>query len=82
MAVPNAKTHEWILYVVAASSALHASEEYLTGWQAWARQSLGIVMPTSRFLTANAILVVAAFVLARVGWRRPAPVSPFRPPPL
>ncbi len=30
MAVPNAKTHEWILYVVAASSALLASEEYLT----------------------------------------------------
>ena len=29
-------------------------------------------MPTTRFLVANAILVVAALLLARVGWRHPA----------
>jgi hypothetical protein len=57
--------------VVAASCALHVAEEYLTGWQAWARQTLGIVMPTAPFLAANAVLVAAAFALARVGWRRP-----------
>ena len=28
-------------------------------------------MPTQRFLVANAVLVVAALLLARVGWRRP-----------
>lgn len=68
---PYKTTHEWTLFVVAVSCALHATEEYLTGWQAWARQTLGIVMPTGVFLVANAILVIAALGLARVGWRRP-----------
>ncbi len=71
VAVVRKTTNEWTLWVVAVSCALHAAEEYLTGWQAWARQTLGIVMPTSRFLVANATLVVVALLLARVGWRRP-----------
>jgi len=29
-------------------------------------------MPTTRFLVANAVLVAAALLLPRVGWRRPA----------
>ena len=58
------------LSVVAVSWAFHVAEEYLTGWQEWARQTLGIVMPT--FLVANAVLVVVALLLARLGWRRPA----------
>jgi hypothetical protein len=70
-APPREGTREWTLWVVAVSCALHVAEEYLTGWQAWARQALGIVMPTARFLVANAVLVVAALILARVGWRRP-----------
>jgi hypothetical protein len=53
------------------SCALHVLEEYLTGWQRWAAQTLGIVMPTTRFPIANAILVFFALLLARVGWRRP-----------
>lgn len=72
MAVPHKTTHEWTLWVVAVSCAFHAAEEYLTGWQKWAYQTLGIVMPTGRFLVANATLVVIALLLARVGWRRPA----------
>ena len=72
MAVPRKTTSEWTLWVVAASCALHVAEEYLTGWQQWARETLGIVMPTARFLFINAVLVVAAFFLARTGWRRPA----------
>ena len=71
-AVPRAGTSEWTLWVVAVACALHVTEEYLTGWQEWARQTLGIVMPTARFLVANAVLVVAALLLARVGWRQPA----------
>jgi hypothetical protein len=66
-----ARTSEWTLWVVAVSCALHVAEEYLTGWQQWARQTLGIVMPTTRFLAANAVLVLAALALARLGWRRP-----------
>lgn len=46
-------------------------EEYFTGWQEWAVATLGIEMPTPPFLIVNAILVLAAFVLARSGWRRP-----------
>ena len=71
MAVPRETTSEWTLWVVAVSCALHVVEEYFTGWQEWARQTLGIVMPTPRFLVANAVLVLVALLLARVGWRRP-----------
>ena len=71
MAVPRETTSEWTLWVVAVSCALHVAEEYFTGWQEWARQTLGIVMPTPRFFVANAVLVGVALLLARVGWRRP-----------
>jgi Protein of unknown function with HXXEE motif len=64
-------TREWTLWAVAVSCALHATDEYLTGWQQWALQTLGIVMPTMRFFVANVVLVVVALVFARVGWRRP-----------
>ncbi|AHG88152.1 HXXEE motif-containing protein [Gemmatirosa kalamazoonensis] len=64
-------THEWTLWVVAISCALHATEELLTGWQPWARATLGIAVPTSVFVVANAALVAAALSFARVGWRRP-----------
>jgi hypothetical protein len=46
-------------------------EEYFTGWQRWAIETLGIVMPTARFLFMNAVLVVAAVILASIGWKRP-----------
>ena len=68
---PNA-THEWTLWAVALSCVLHPTEEYFTGWQGWARQTLGIVMPTATFVIANTLLAMCAFLLARqVGWRRP-----------
>jgi hypothetical protein len=69
---PRKPTSEWTLWVVAVSCALHVAEEFFTGWQEWAREALGIVMPTATFLTMNAVLVIAALLLARVGWRRPA----------
>src|SRR5262245_47865518 len=46
MAVPHKTTNEWTLWVVAGSCAFHAAEEFLTGWQEWARPTLGIVMRT------------------------------------
>jgi hypothetical protein len=68
---PNA-TNEWTLWAVAVSCVLHPAEEYFTGWQGWARQTLGIVMPTATFLVANMLLALFAFLVARqVGWRRP-----------
>lgn len=72
MAVPLKTTNEWTLWIVAASCVLHALEEYFTGWQEWAQETLGILMPTTRFILMNAVLFVAALLLARVGWRRPA----------
>jgi hypothetical protein len=72
MAVSHGTSSEWTLWVVAMSCALHVAEEYFTGWQEWARQTLGIMMPTTEFLIANSVLVAAALLLARVGWRRPA----------
>jgi len=64
-------TSEWTLWVVALSCALHVAEEYFTGWQPWARETLGIVMPTARFLFMNVLLVSAAAVFASIGWKRP-----------
>lgn len=72
MVVPGKTTREWTLWVVAASCALHVAEEYFAGWQQWARETLGIVMPTGPFLFANAVLVVAALFIARTGWKQPA----------
>jgi hypothetical protein len=71
MVDPQRPTSEWTLWVVAASCALHPMEEYFTGWQQWANETLGIVMPTARFVVANAVLAIAALFLARIGWRRP-----------
>jgi hypothetical protein len=70
-AAPRKATNEWTLWVVAASCALHPIEEYFTGWQRWASQTLGIVMPTALFVLMNAALLVAAVSFARIGWRRP-----------
>jgi hypothetical protein len=70
--VPHRPTREWTLWFVAASCVLHPIEEYVTGWPRWATATLGIVMPTGRFVVANTVLAVAAFYLASVGWRRPA----------
>jgi hypothetical protein len=64
-------TREWTLWVVAASCVLHTTEEYFTGWRQWARATLGIDMSRPAFVAANAVLIAAAFVGARVGWRRP-----------
>ena len=58
-------THEWTLWAVAVSCVLHPTEEYFTGWQRWAHQTLGIVMPTATFVIANSLLAVCAFLLAR-----------------
>ena len=71
MAGASQSTSEWTLWVVAVSCALPVAEEDWTGWQSWALQTLGIVMPTTRFFLANAVLVVVALLFARVGWRRP-----------
>jgi len=66
-------TSEWTLWVVAVSCVQHPTEEYFTGWQGWARQTLGIAIPTATFLIANTLFAIIAFLLAhQVGWRRPA----------
>ena len=65
------RAHVWVLWVVVISFALHATEEYLTGWQSWALQISGIAVPTSLFITANLIAVVAAIAIAWNGWNWP-----------
>src|SRR5262245_31015775 len=65
-------TREWTLWVVALSCGLHATEEFVTGWIPWARETLGIEMPASRFFVMNGILVGLALRCASIGWRRPA----------
>jgi hypothetical protein len=58
------RAHVWVLWVVAISFALHATEEYLTGWQSWALQISGIVVP--RKSMALAILLGVALNCAVV----------------
>ena len=71
--VPLRRTpHEWTLWVVALATAVHATEEYLSGWQQWAPATLGISLPASVFIPINAGLVLIALVLASIGWRRTA----------
>jgi hypothetical protein len=70
-AASHRATNEWTLWVVAASCALHPMEEYFTGWQRWASQTLGIVVPTALFVFMNTALLVGAVSFARIGWRRP-----------
>jgi len=65
-------TSEWTLWAVAASCAVHVAEEYLTGWQQWAAETLGIGLSSAPFLAMNAVLVILAVVFANIGWRRPA----------
>ena len=64
-------SREWTLWIVAAAAALHATEELLGGWQAWARETLGIAMPTGIFVVVNLLLVALAVRQATVGWRDP-----------
>jgi hypothetical protein len=67
----KSRVNEWVLWVVAISFALHAIEEYLTGWQSWAFKMSSVVVPTSLFITANFIGVVAALAVAWNGWKWP-----------
>ncbi len=71
IAAAPSPSRTWTLWAVAASAALHATEEYFTGWQAWAPHALGILVPDWLFVTANAVLVLLAFRFASFGWRRP-----------
>lgn len=41
------------------------------GWFPWAKATLGIDIPRPIFIVANSVLAIAAFAIARVGWRRP-----------
>jgi len=67
----SGRRYEWTLWVVAAATALHATDELLTGWLEWAPRTLGIRIPLSLFVVMNAVLTIVAFALARGGWRRP-----------
>jgi hypothetical protein len=67
----NRRAHEWVLWVVPISFALHATEEYFTGWQSWALQISGVTVPTSLFISANTVAVVAAFAAVWNGWKWP-----------
>ena len=65
--------HERLLWVVAAATALHATEEYFAGWVPWAASVLGIGMPPSIFIVANIVLFAMALLFASFGWRHPIP---------
>jgi len=66
------RTHEWTLWAVAVACVAHPLEEFTTGWFAWARSTLGLAVAPAVFVAANTFLALAAFRMARVGWRSPA----------
>ncbi len=67
--------HDWVLWILAAASALHVVEERALGWQGWAAEALGRrlgVVPTwMDFWPTNGFLIVFAIAAAAVGWRAP-----------
>lgn len=65
--------HEWILWVLVASSALHVMEEHALGWQGWAAsvmgKKLGVSFYWRDFYVTNAALFIVGISTAMVGWQ-------------
>jgi hypothetical protein len=68
MAVSTETTSEWTLWMVAVSCALHVTEEYLTGWQEWARQHHRTKPSVAGYLHRR-VSLSALFVVGLVGRR-------------
>jgi hypothetical protein len=68
--------HDWVLWILAAASALHVVEEHALGWQGWAAgwlgRRIGMVPSWMDFWPTNGFLIVFAIAAAEVGWRAPA----------
>jgi hypothetical protein len=66
-------SHAWVLWVLAACSALHVVEEYSFGWQGWAVANLGpkfgVWVSTTAFWVTNA----SGHVMPSIQARRPNP---------
>ena len=70
---PNTVGHtsEWTLWVVAASCAVHPIDEYLSGWQPWALDTLGINIPSGTFHSLLSFEPGSVFFEAKSGPYRP-----------
>jgi hypothetical protein len=69
-------SHDWVLWILVAASALHVVEERGLGWQGWAAQAIapriGVVPTWLDFWATNGLLIVFGISAAAVGWRAPA----------
>lgn len=65
-------SHEWIIWVLLAASALHVMEEHAFGWQGWATETLGVRPTWADFWATNAAMIVVGLAAAAVGWAAPA----------
>jgi hypothetical protein len=67
--------HAWVLWILAAISALHVVEEHGFGWQGWAAATLGpkfgVWVSTTAFWVTNGAMIVYAVSAAAVGWQAP-----------
>jgi hypothetical protein len=56
--------HDWVLWILAAASALHVVEEHALGWQGWAAgwlgRRIGMVPSWMDFWHTNGFLIVFA----------------------
>lgn len=64
----HTKNHEYILWILLASSTLHMVEEYAFDWPAWA-QTIGIQCSNTDMFVMNMSFMVIGICAAAVGWR-------------
>jgi hypothetical protein len=69
-------SHDWVLWILVAASALHVVEERGLGWQGWAAREIapriGVTPTWLDFWATNGLLIVFGISAAAVGWRAPA----------
>jgi hypothetical protein len=69
-------SHDWVLWILVAASALHVVEERGLGWQGWAARAIapriGVVPTWQDFWATNGLLIVFGISAAAIGWRAPA----------
>ena len=64
--------HEYLLWIMLFSYALHILEEYVLNWRDWAIKQMHFEVDWPVFYVTNAIVVVGGICTAIIGWKLPA----------
>lgn len=65
-------SHEYFLWLIVLSFAMHILEEHTLGWKTWATETLGFEkLDWADFYVTNAVFFAAACIIANLGWLIP-----------